>query len=249
MIANRPERKTIVGFAEMNVAAADLHVRPDNQMSSMAERSEQVEWAGSELDDRIPAILDIMLPDLDGFEICRLLRKRGVQIPILFLSARGEERDKIKGLQLGADDYITKPFGVRELIARVENILVRRSIRADGESRRGRRGVMGRLENLGLPDIVQTLTIGMKTACVSLTCDKKTGRIWFENGTPKHAEHAKLTGEEAFYEMIRWKTGEFIIEHRTRTRWNTIEHDSMFLLMEGLRLIDESAIEETKAAS
>ncbi len=74
------------------------------------------------------AILDIMLPDLDGFEICRLLRKRGVQIPILFLSARGEERDKIKGLQLGADDYITKPFSVRELLARVEAALRRTEI-------------------------------------------------------------------------------------------------------------------------
>ncbi|MEE8143206.1 MAG: response regulator transcription factor, partial [Planctomycetota bacterium] len=80
--------------------------------------------------DRHPdlVILDIMLPDLDGFEICRLLRRQGIQIPILFLSARVEERDKVEGLHMGADDYITKPFGVRELVARVDAALRRRAI-------------------------------------------------------------------------------------------------------------------------
>ncbi len=171
------------------------------------------------------------------------------RVPIAFMSARSDRSLKLRALRQGVEDYLIKGDDMEEIIARVENILVRRAIRADGESRRGRRGVMGRLENLGLPDIVQTLTIGMKTACVSLTCDKRSGRIWFENGTPKHAECANLTGEEAFYEMMRWKTGEFVIEHRSRTRRNTIEHDSRFLLMEGLRLIDEGANEETKAAS
>ncbi len=74
-------------------------------------------------------ILDIMLPGIDGREICRLIRKEGIQTPILFLSARAEERDKVDGLRLGADDYITKPFGVRELLARVEASLRRAKIR------------------------------------------------------------------------------------------------------------------------
>ncbi len=76
-------------------------------------------------------LLDIMLPDLDGLEICRWLRREGQRAPILFLSARGEERDKVEGLKLGADDYITKPFGVQELLARVEAAL-RRSQIQDG---------------------------------------------------------------------------------------------------------------------
>ena len=75
-------------------------------------------------------LLDVMLPDLDGFEICRLLRREGSTIPILFLSARGEERDKVEGLGLGADDYITKPFSVKELLARVEAALRRSRIQA-----------------------------------------------------------------------------------------------------------------------
>jgi len=65
-------------------------------------------------------LLDVMLPGMDGFDVCRELRKRGFPVPILMLTARGEEVDKVVGLEIGADDYITKPFSTRELLARVK---------------------------------------------------------------------------------------------------------------------------------
>jgi DNA-binding response OmpR family regulator len=70
-------------------------------------------------------VLDVMLPKLDGFEVCRKLRADGDQTPIIMLTARDEDIDKILGLELGADDYLTKPFNPRELIARVKAILRR----------------------------------------------------------------------------------------------------------------------------
>ncbi len=70
-------------------------------------------------------ILDLMLPKLSGYEICRKLRAEGVSTPILMLTARGEEADRILGLDLGADDYVSKPFSIRELLARVRAILRR----------------------------------------------------------------------------------------------------------------------------
>jgi DNA-binding response OmpR family regulator len=70
-------------------------------------------------------VLDLMLPKLDGFEVCRKLRASGDQTPIIMLTARDEDIDKILGLELGADDYLTKPFNPRELIARVKAILRR----------------------------------------------------------------------------------------------------------------------------
>jgi DNA-binding response OmpR family regulator len=70
-------------------------------------------------------ILDVMLPKLGGFELCRKARSEGVRTPILMLTARGEEADRVFGLELGADDYVTKPFSVRELLARVR-VLLRR---------------------------------------------------------------------------------------------------------------------------
>jgi DNA-binding response OmpR family regulator len=75
-------------------------------------------------------ILDIMLPGMDGFEICRRLRSAGRSAPILFLTAKGQEVDRVVGLELGADDYVTKPFSRRELLARVKALL-RRSSMAD----------------------------------------------------------------------------------------------------------------------
>ncbi|HSN53953.1 MAG TPA: response regulator transcription factor [Candidatus Sulfomarinibacteraceae bacterium] len=70
-------------------------------------------------------VLDIMLPGLDGLEVCRRLRAAGHTIPILFLTARGSDADRILGLRLGADDYLTKPFLVEELVLRVRGILRR----------------------------------------------------------------------------------------------------------------------------
>jgi DNA-binding response OmpR family regulator len=64
-------------------------------------------------------VLDLMLPRMSGYEFCRKLRGEGVQTPILMLTARSEEPDRVLGLDLGADDYVTKPFSVRELMARI----------------------------------------------------------------------------------------------------------------------------------
>jgi DNA-binding response OmpR family regulator len=70
-------------------------------------------------------ILDIMLPKLGGFELCRRVRAEGVRVPILILTARGDDADRVFGLDIGADDYVTKPFSVRELLARVRALLRR----------------------------------------------------------------------------------------------------------------------------
>ena len=71
-------------------------------------------------------LLDIMLPGLNGFEVCRAIRDEGLEMPILMLTAKGQEEDIVLGLNVGADDYITKPFKIRELIARVNAFLRRR---------------------------------------------------------------------------------------------------------------------------
>lgn len=79
-------------------------------------------------------VLDLMLPEVDGFEVCRRIRKK-LEIPIIMLTARSEDIDKVLGLELGADDYLTKPFNSRELVARIKAIL-RRSIVRDEESKK-----------------------------------------------------------------------------------------------------------------
>jgi len=77
----------------------------------------------SEVPDLI--LLDIMMPEMSGWDVLRALRQKGLDVPVIMLSARGEEVDRILGLELGADDYVTKPFSLRELLARVRAVLRR----------------------------------------------------------------------------------------------------------------------------
>jgi two-component system alkaline phosphatase synthesis response regulator PhoP len=78
-------------------------------------------------------VLDVMLPGLDGFEVCRKLRAEENQVPIIMLTAKDEEIDKIVGLELGADDYLTKPFNPRELVARIKAVLRRVTLKRQSQ--------------------------------------------------------------------------------------------------------------------
>jgi DNA-binding response OmpR family regulator len=84
---------------------------------------EGLEFAISQAPDLI--VLDVRLPEMDGFEVLRRLRAAGTKSPVLFLTARGDEFDKVVGLELGADDYVTKPFALRELLSRIRALLRR----------------------------------------------------------------------------------------------------------------------------
>jgi DNA-binding response OmpR family regulator len=78
-------------------------------------------------------LLDIMMPHASGYDVCRAIRKTDERVPILFLSAKGEELDKVLGLELGADDFITKPFGVKEVTARIRAVVRRALARRSDE--------------------------------------------------------------------------------------------------------------------
>lgn len=95
---------------------------------NLADEGYEVDWASNGLDGLHKAldgahdliILDIMLPKMNGLDICRELRQKKISIPIIMLTAKGEEIDKVVGLEIGADDYMTKPFSIRELLARIK---------------------------------------------------------------------------------------------------------------------------------
>jgi len=77
-------------------------------------------------------LLDLMLPGMNGYDVCRKIREKGLNTPVIMLTAKGEEIDKVVGLELGADDYVTKPVGIRELLARIRAVL-RRTGRQESE--------------------------------------------------------------------------------------------------------------------
>ena len=95
---------------------------------NLADEGYEIDWASDGVEGLRKAleeapdliILDIMLPGMNGLDICRELRKKNISIPIIMLTAKGEEIDKVLGLEIGADDYMTKPFSIRELLARIK---------------------------------------------------------------------------------------------------------------------------------
>lgn len=103
------------------------------EVTSAADGAEALRQAESCRPDLI--VLDVMLPDMDGFTVTRKLRERGREMPVLFLTARDETGDKVTGLTVGGDDYVTKPFSVEELVARVQAVLRRSSASTPSEHR------------------------------------------------------------------------------------------------------------------
>jgi len=127
-------------------------------------------------------VLDVMLPGLDGFGVCRRLRAEDPRVAILMLTAKAEEGDRVLGLELGADDYLTKPFSLRELVARVKAIL--RRIEVDGEAHRLEEASPISLGGLAIDPGKRRVQVNGET--VELTA-KEFDLLWLFAQNPGHA--------------------------------------------------------------
>jgi DNA-binding response OmpR family regulator len=144
---------------DLQVEGYEVEVVSDGESATKRAREDQ--W------DLI--LLDIMLPHKDGFEVCRQLRHSGIRTPIIMLTARAQEAEKILGLELGADDYITKPFNPRELRARVKAVLRRIEVEKPEIYRFGEVEVdftRGELRRAGVPVDVTTLELKLLAAFI-----------------------------------------------------------------------------------
>jgi DNA-binding response OmpR family regulator len=130
-MSKREERILIVEDEPMVAEVVERYLRRDGYAVSRAQDGIEALQAFDRFEPDL-LVLDLMLPGLDGMEVCRRVRERA-QTPIIMLTARGEEIDKLLGLELGADDYVTKPFSPRELAARVKAVLRRSDARAQAD--------------------------------------------------------------------------------------------------------------------
>jgi DNA-binding response OmpR family regulator len=181
--------------------------------------------------DRRPdlVVLDIMLPKMDGWEVCRRLRQGGNSVPIIMLTARGEDVDRIVGLELGADDYVVKPFNPRELVARVKAVLRRSkgkapvtkvlrlgSLEIDRECRAAR--VAGQEVKLRTKEFDLLLAFAERPGFV-FSRDQLLDRVWdygFAGGTRTVDVHVarlrdKLKGSRVHIETI-WNVGYKLVQ-------------------------------------
>jgi two-component system, OmpR family, response regulator len=155
-------------------------------------------------------VLDVAMPDLDGFEVCRRLRSDGIDTPIVFLTARDATEDRLRGLTIGGDDYLTKPFSVEELLARAA-VILRRTGRAQ-------RDAVMRCEQLQLDDDAHRVEVGGREVSLSPTEYKllrflirNSGRVLSREQILDHVWDFGFDGEstvvETFVSLLRRKLG------------------------------------------
>lgn len=190
-------------------------------------------------------ISDVMMPDMDGYEFCRQLREnpKTATIPFIFLTAKKDVSDRVRGLNLGADDYISKPFHVVEVVARIKTLMqrVRRSraaapIQAAPEVEAD---FSGDLQKISIGEVVQTIALTKKNGRLIITANNRSGEMYFHEGIVTYAEVERKKGEEAVYRLLSWKNGQFRFEVGAKPATQNIKKTAEGLLMEGMRRLDE----------
>ena len=188
-------------------------------------------------------LTDTKLPRLDGYELVRRLKEESEfgNIPVVFLTSQKSIEDKIRGLELGVEDYLTKPIFVRELLARVNLLLARRTQERMATSMpvSARTRLSGSLEDMGVVDLLQTFEVSRKSGIARIGDGHREAIVYFRDGKVVDAELGRLRGEEAVYRALIWSSGNFEVEFRPVSNDDVIPTSTQGLLMEGMRRVDE----------
>jgi response regulator RpfG family c-di-GMP phosphodiesterase len=179
-------------------------------------------------------ISEVDLKPLDGFELLQKVRASGNEVPFVFLSQKDESDIAKRSFELGAGDFITKPASPDVVALKVNRVL-------DGGGRKRKTGgVSGSLTEMALPDVVQILFHGRKSGKLTIHSESKRGEIHFCDGQIYDANFGDSVREEAFYQMLCLKGGDFELDPNFRTTERKIELAPESLLLEGMRRYDEA---------
>lgn len=198
------------------------------------------------LEHQLPdlVIADTKLPQLDGYTLVRRLKDRSewASIPVIFLATQRSVEDKIRGLELGVEDYLTKPIFVRELLARVTVVLARRTQESLSDQRISttlKTRFAGSIQDMTVVDLLQTFEISRKSGTITFKSGARLGYVWFKDGRMVDAEVGALRGEEAVYRMLVWSEADFEVDFGPVDREEVVEQPTSVLVMEGMRRADE----------
>ncbi|MHC5038680.1 MAG: response regulator [Planctomycetota bacterium] len=183
-------------------------------------------------------ISDINMPEMDGWEFCWRVRKHEATrgIPFLFLTDRDEISDRVRGLEIGAEDYITKPFQIQDLVDRLEAVLMRH--RSAPMSPGTETSLMGQLNQFNLPDLLQNINMLSKSGALEIRRDEMA-RIFVQNGEVINAQVGGIQGKKAFYRMLGWKEGIFEFKEFIPNVPKVFSENTIKLILDGLKQEDE----------
>jgi len=208
--------------------------------------AENVAMARSALGGAAPDVIvsDILMPGVDGWAFFEDVRKRKetASVPFVFLTVERDLPQRLRGLHLGADDYMTKPFAVEELHARIERLLERSAALKDSEGDGSGVLLAGSVEHLAISDLLQILALNGKDGTVRLQRQDDLGRIEFAGGRIVDAEAGSAHGTKALFRMLGWSDATFrVMAREGEAPEATITTPTATVLMEGLVSLDEWA--------
>ena len=194
--------------------------------------------------DDAPDLLvsDYRMPGMDGRQLVEKLRSRSstAAISVILLATKSDISEKLSVQDHTADDFVEKPFFLREATQRIKRVIDKIALEKMSKSTSSDGTVRGSLAQMNVIDLVQSLEMGRKSCLLTLTLDDDTCEMYFSEGQVTHAVYGSLTGDAAVFKVLRWTGGNFQINFEAKTKQQSTTLNTQGLLMEGLRLLDES---------
>lgn len=190
-------------------------------------------------------VSDYRMPGMDGRQLVERLRTRPAMagLNVILLATKADITEKLSAQDHPVDDFVEKPFFLKEATQRIKRVIdkialekMAKSVASDGQ-------VRGSLSQMNVIDLVQSLEMGRKSCALTFTNENEKCEMYFVEGQVTHAEYGDLTGDKAVFKVLRWTSGNFQMDFEGKTTKQTTQLNTQGLLMEGLRLLDESARE------
>jgi|GEM_PF-146683 CheY-like chemotaxis protein len=189
-------------------------------------------------------VCDYRLPGMDGRQLIEKLKSRPktANFSAVLMANKADIAERLSP-QDAADDYLEKPFFLREAVRRIKRMIDRIALEKMAKTAPSDGVVRGNLAQMNVIDLMQSLEMGRKSCQLTLTKDGDKCEVFFVEGQVKHATYGALVGDEAVFKVLRWTGGSFELDFEGKTDKETTQLNTQGLLMEGLRLLDESARE------
>jgi len=186
-------------------------------------------------------VSDYRMPGMDGRQLMEKLKSRTstAVIVIILLATESDITERLSA-QDPVDDYLEKPFFLKEATHRIKKVIDKIALEKMAKSVSSDGIVRGNLSQMNVIDLVQSLEMGRKSCLLTLKNDQDRCQMYFRDGQVMHATYGELSGNEAVFKVLRWTGGNFQIDFEAKTAEETTTLNTQGLLMEGLRLLDES---------
>jgi len=193
--------------------------------------------------DDVPDLLvcDYRMPGMDGRQLVEKLKSRPAtaNFSTVLMASKADIVERLSP-QDAADDYLEKPFYLKDATRRVKRMIDRIALEKMAKTAPSDGVVRGNLSQMNVIDLMQSLEMGRKSCQLTLKNDSDKCEVFFAEGQVKHATYGSLVGDEAVFKVLRWTGGNFQLDFEGKTDKETTKLNTQGLLMEGLRLLDES---------